>query len=389
MIYLQSSGALAAPQINDFELPKNEIVVQNQKEAVYENAENKGDLLFENLNTGMKIPVEDMLEGEVMGIYKEPYNSNNIMVISFQDKEDLREEHSKIKKILKESDAYESSYDEHRSKELSKKYASDGGSFHSAPQENDRDYNFISFSTKEIKEIQESARAAGYSEDLVEMLPTIVLLHEIGHSHDHQQKVFYDYGNELKQMPESKVNKMLDEVKDNLSLMTLGGENYADSYMMMSYAKLMKERSPELAQDRVNELTDYFMEDFRDDSKVKKGFNVHATKATVKTTEDFINNNWDNIDKFEPNHFEQFAASITNRTLNDKDINKEINNYDSQVELAEDGGLQKEILEGVSERVGKKMIYLFNITPTEDRKVTVSVSYDGEFSNKYTSKHKI
>jgi hypothetical protein len=171
--------------------------------------------------------------------------------------------------------------------------------------------------------------------------------------------------------------------------MTLGGENYADSYMMMSYAKLMKERSPELAQDRVNELTDYFMEDFRDDSKVKKGFNVHATKATVKTTEDFINNNWDNIDKFEPNHFEQFAASITNRTLNDKDINKEINNYDSQVELAEDGGLQKEILEGVSERVGKKMIYLFNITPTEDRKVTVSVSYDGEFSNKYTSKHKI
>lgn len=372
IIAIQSFTAIASPENIDFDIPKAEYI-QTQKVNQEDNKE--AEFSFQYLNKDKKISFEEMLLKEESGVFKNPFKAEEVMVISFQNKEDLRASHDEIKKDLEENGLLNfSTYEKYRDKELTKKYTKTG-SFHSQPNADEIDYNFISYSKEQLIEIQKDAREKGYSEEMIELLPYAILFHEMGHTHNHQAKVYQDLQEQTKDFSKEEKKIRRKEIEEKLELMNLGGENYADSFMFMKIAEMEKEKNPENGLKNVNELSDYFIKHFRNDNEKQNEFDIHASKATVKTTIDFINNNWEIIDQFTHVNKEQLAASITNGTLNNPEINSSITSYSGQKELARDGGLSNSVIKSVSKKVNKEMQEMISLSIAENGDTAVSFNY--------------
>ena len=383
MIALQMAGALAAPVATDFESPKASFTkVQTENEELDHSVKDKieGEIYFQNLNGTGEFSMSDILDNEIAGVYKNPTQEGEIMVISFQNSGHLKSSHNDIKKDLIEQDLYEyASYETHRAKELTKKYT-ETGSFHSLNGQENIDYNFISFSTQEAEILVAEAKKLGYSEKLQKILPSAILLHEMAHTHNHQSEPYYDEDTLMEKS--TSVSKM----EEHLNLLALGGENYADADMFLQMGKILKLKSPETAKQDIQELAEYFMNDFRDDSKVKSQFDTHASKATIKTAIDFVEDNWEILEQFTDKDMEQISASITNGTLNNPMINKKINSFEAQKELAENGGIQDEIVSKVSKKVNDKLKDMITVEIDSEGKGVVVFEYKANAHDKYNER---
>jgi hypothetical protein len=395
MIALQTMSALASPALTleGFDTPKAEYT-QNKKQNENTDLEMKnkeeGVVYFKNLNTGAEMTLADLMEHNVAGVYENPFEEDKLMVISFQNEDNLRSQHRENQKTLEERQLFDSgSYERHRQQELTKKHTKTG-SFHSMSRYNEIDYNFISFSQNQLEKIQDSAK--DYSQELKDILPLAIMLHEIAHTHDNQSKQYHELQEHLMNLPEKEIEDLEDKIKRKNELMDLGGENYADSYMFLELTKSLKTSNPENAQELINELANYFINDFRADGEKQDDFEPHASKATVKTTSDFINENWEIIEQFNSNEMKQLSASIVNGTLNNPEINSHINNKKSQQLLAKKGGLSEMQIEIVSNAVNDKLNKMLSVSLNEEGKPELDFSYvknaHDEDNNKSTRSHR-
>jgi hypothetical protein len=367
MIALQSLGAIAAPAqmaIEEFSSPKAEYVqVIESKDLFPEVKEEQGINYVLNINTGVKLPLNQVMNDEISGAYKHPFNENGIMVISFQDSDTLSQDHEQIKKDLDDHGILSNKkYQMHILKQMVNKN-SNQGSYQDTEYESGIDYNFISISTAQIKKIQEKNILNGY-EDINDMIPELVLYHEMAHSHDNQSVKYESFLEDLKTNyteDEMYSDEAQEKVVDKFKELRLEGENYADSNMLLNLAKTKKNYNSETYLSKINKLAEYMLNDFREDGVVKKDFDPHMSKATVKTTIDFINNNSENIEKFDYEDFKSIAENISSETLGHKDISKYVKNFEGQKEIAELGGLQNEIIQQVADKVNGDISKMINI----------------------------
>jgi len=351
VIAITSFNGIAAPDIQDFDILKARETVHVQDTFQYEHSkENLSHL--KHLNTGKQIPLTEVFKNEVAGVYEHPSKKGEILVLSFQDKEDLNQEHKETIKTLIEHDHYDmNSYVHHKNKEKNA-IQNEEGSFHSPSflQKGELDYNFISFSSSQVNEIIEDINNKGFSKKTADLMLEAIFYHELAHSHNHQSENVYEQINKLEQKGKSE-----DFIAKQKSLLSLGEENYADSFLLLKLAKLQKENGNNNSQNEFKEFAEYFYEHFRNDNSDQEHFDDHLTKYSVKVAIDFIEDNWEVIDQLSNIQLEQIAASITNGTLNHPSLNKHINSFEGQLNLSQNGGIQEDILQKISNNVNEKI----------------------------------
>lgn len=370
VLALTSIKGIATPSIQEFETLKTiQRVEQSEKIEKKFPKNQKGEIYFKHLNLEKTINIEDMFKNKKSGVYEHPMKKNEIIVISFQDHEDLKEEHKKIKKTLLENGTYDNfSYNRHKNKEREGILAKEESSFHSITMKEEIDYNFISISSKEVNDVLNLAEETGYSKNIKPIIKKAVIFHEIAHTHNHQTRNIYEKLSNLT----GKEKKYENEI---LELVTLGGENYSDAFMFLQIAKLQKQKGTTESKNDLIEFGDFFEKEFRKHNEELSHFDDHLTKPALNATKKFVENNWDIIEKFSSKDFEKIAASITNGTLNNPKINNKINTLEAQKKLIAKGGLKESLLEKVSNEVSEKLNEMIKINLNENGEKEISFNY--------------
>ena len=339
-----------------------------------------GEIYFKNLNNSVEFSMGEVLKNEISGVYENPMDRGDVIVISFQDSDNLELNHQEISLNLKKAGKYnKKTYKEHTDSELNK-MEEGSGSFYSVTKKEDIDYNFISISSFEIMRDVDWSQDLNFSSKMKELLPYSILFHEMAHSHDHREKANYEVRDSL--------TKVFGKRKENeiINLYKLGEENYADSNMFLQMGKMLKQKSPETARKDIQELEFFYMLALRVDFIEKNNFDAHTTRATIKTTMDFIEEHWVILEQLTNKDMEKISASITNGTLNNPLINKKVNSLKAQKELAKNGGLQQEILVKVSKKVNDKLKEMINVEIDSDGNGTFVFEYKANAHNKYNEK---
>jgi hypothetical protein len=376
LIALQSLSAIAAPVkmvMEDFNSPKAEYT-QSRVESESNNLIKENEPFLTNVNTGLNIPRSQILSEQISGVYKNPFEEGDIMVLSFQDKENLSEEHKKIEKILSENDLLQvNDYNSLKGKEtLMKKF--ELGSFQQADVDHKVDYNFISISSAQIEKIQEEVLDSGFGQDVKDLIPEMILYHEASHSHDNQADFYVDYMANMKlTYTQEELNNMSDElmdkVEDDMKVFQLMRENYADSYMLLLLAKEHKQNGLDDLSG-VNNLSEYMQTVFRDDHVTQDTFNTHQSKVTINTTTDFIEKHSDSLKYLSNNELKEIAINISTESLNHIDIKEQITTFEGQIEIAKSGGIRDEVSQKVSDDINNKLIKMISIDSENPNKVT-------------------
>lgn len=343
MVLLQTFNALSnqVPEIKAEDFSENKI----KAEIVVENKESKDNIMFEKIN-GDKITAIEILKNEESGVFKNPEKENQIMIISFKNLDKLEEE-------LKDTGLYKPAVFDRMVKEENE----EAGSYQTTVLPRDKvDYNHISLSKNQIKNIKKIAEKKEYSKELIELVGLSVLFHEMGHSHDHK-------GDETGYMVEaldsmSTFDKILNsrEINKDIREYKYIGENYADSFMLLRMSEYIQSNNKiENKKELFIEVYDLYMNEMRDDTVYKKEYDTHASKAVLHSTANFILNNWDLTGKLNIDEQQQISASITNGTINQPEIIATQMTKLDQNKLAKKGGMEKSVLDSVSYRVNLVM----------------------------------
>lgn len=365
-----SFGGMAeeAPKIEDF----------NQVKAEYSNvvSEKNNFNELEDLTTNKKIKINDLIENEVSGVFKHPYKEGEIMVIKSATLNNIEntKRDKKIKKDLENTNNLEElTIFRHEFDSLSYR-----GSAHYAPKsEEEKDYNYITLLKKEIEGMVELAKKNGYKQEVLDIIPKAVILHEIGHSQRHQEGKIRDLITTLREkdgIDKAGLNK--------LNVETYLQENYADSFMLLRLMTDGKKEGKENIKETINGLSDFFINHFRKEDLKAKNYFKHNTKATVHATMSFINNNEDLFENLEDIQVEQLGASITNGVVNNKQIKQINRSYESQLKAGKRGGLDEDVMSAVSSEVigvVQKMVNIDGVNASFNYKPNAHV--DGVLAN--------
>jgi hypothetical protein len=388
LMTLQSLNAIAAPvkiDIQDFNNPKAEYVKSGAEISTNNNVLTEEEVFLTNINTDIKIERSQILSEEISGVYKNPFGEADVMVVSFQENENLENEHKKIEKVLLDNKILVEEYYNKLKDYENESMKYEMGSFHKSNTGDKVDYNFVSLSTSQIKMYQKQALDSGFGKDVVDLIPSMVFLHEASHSHNNQSKIFIDYKKEIesKYTKEELMYKSYDlsmKIEKDIKNIALYRENHADSLMLLTLAQEKKQNGYNNLSD-IHNLSEYMQTVFRKDDIVKNRFNTHLSKTTIKTTMDFIEKNSESLKYLSQEELEEIANNITRESLNHLDVEVHTSTLKGQMESAKNGGIAKEVVQKVSNSINDKIEIVIN------QKGSNVIKFDKEGNeNQYKSK---
>lgn len=271
-------------------------------------------------------------------------------------------------------------------------------SFHKVQVDGDVDYNHINLGSKEIKSIQFDMWNMNTTMDKesMNMIPYMVYLHEMAHTHDHQEELLRSIFSDAREKDEFfEVYDLTKKDRDTIALGTLAGENYSDAFALIMSAKFSlyehgKDENgvyrgvTEKASNIIHESSDAWL-DYRKSTmgKSKAKFDDHLTFLTVKTTNDFIEKNKDVLSSLTEKDVQQISAMLANRTLNHPLTHKVRNKKDDKTSIAE------LYVDRISNDVGKEIQKMMKLGLDENNIPSADFTYNSKKHSKILQKKNV
>ena len=389
LMALYSINALSAHPIdnNSFEDVKAEYT-QSIEEDVKNTVENDEQVVFEHLHTGEKFDFLDIYKSQKGGVYKNPFEESEILTISFAgDRDDFNDQEDLVLNDLEELDMLSVHDDEYSEifglsnyqdlhyvlfKDLRDSFDNRNQqffSYHTDFEESfyEHNLNFINISPKQIETVKQKALEKGYSQEVADAIPLIVIYHEIGHSSKNVANQRQDYYNKMR-------NNEISSKDLEFKRYVLGDESFSDSYGVFGVAKHLKAKG--MSKETFQEFMDFYVKEHRDDSKIPEDkMELHFNKTAPLITGKFIEEHWDHLEQFSNEDVVKISASITNLTTQNKLISPHISTHKGQINIARKGGISEEITKQVSDSVLSKINSMVNLTLNDKGEVSMTFDY--------------
>jgi hypothetical protein len=337
---------------------KNEITIVNP--LVSYAKKNNVNSFFKNTFTGKNVPLSDVLA--FGGVFEDPFKKGEVILVKINDYIEqgaLKEESYKNKKTYKQLKSSISTVILRQGKTNFYSESIDG-------------LDTINIDTREINNIIKNNKMLKEKD----LFKAFVFFHEYAHSKNHQEKSTYDAINApVKSMSKEYYKKHV-----------LSGENFADSYALLELTKLLvydksnKKDVKRIIDNISDKIFKWRLKSSKETSKTK--YPDHATMPSLFATKKFIDENFDHMIDFTEEDINKIAASITNRVLNHKAINKHLHSEDDMKEFLKSNSKIKNALSKSTKAVLKEVDAFIMINDNK----SYSFNYDSDKKSKILKK---